>query len=56
MAPAVRDAFYEAALLTIARAATKQDLEIPGLLRDVQRVQNAQPPRPAAPRTVCSTQ
>jgi alpha-glucoside transport system substrate-binding protein len=56
MAPAVRDAFYEAALLTIARAAAGQDPDIPGLLKDVQAVQDAQPDRTAAPQTVCSTQ
>ncbi|MFF4503482.1 carbohydrate ABC transporter substrate-binding protein [Streptomyces sp. NPDC001401] len=56
MAPAVRDAFYEAVLLTIARAATGQDLDIGALLDDVQAVQNAQPGRTAAPKTVCSAQ
>ncbi|KUL20864.1 extracellular solute-binding protein [Streptomyces regalis] len=55
MAPAVRDAFYEAALLTIARAADEADLDIPGLLKDLQRVQQAQPERDAALETVCST-
>ncbi|MFJ9585851.1 ABC transporter substrate-binding protein [Streptomyces acidicola] len=55
MAPAVRDAFYEAVLLTIARAAADEDLDIRGLLEDVQQVQEAQPSRQAAPRTVCST-
>lgn len=55
MAPTVRDAFYEAVLLTIARAAAGEALGIPGLLQDVQKVQNAQPRRHAAPRTVCST-
>jgi alpha-glucoside transport system substrate-binding protein len=56
MAPAVRDAFYEAALLTISRAATgARDLGIPGLLKDLQRVQDAQPHSPAGPETVCST-
>ncbi|MFF5156545.1 ABC transporter substrate-binding protein [Streptomyces sp. NPDC000348] len=58
MAPAVRDAFYEAVLLTIARAASGQDPGIPGLLQDVQRVQDAQSAPGAggraAPRTVCS--
>ncbi|GGQ02493.1 hypothetical protein GCM10010266_27260 [Streptomyces griseomycini] len=56
MAPAVRDAFYEAVLLTIARAAAGQDPDIPDLLRDVQRVQDAQSAGSrAAPKTVCST-
>ncbi|CAL9614806.1 hypothetical protein SUDANB176_05707 [Streptomyces sp. enrichment culture] len=59
MAPAVRDAFYEAVLLTIARAAAGQDPDIPGLLQDVQRVQDAQSAQGAdsraAPKTVCST-
>ncbi|UUU24030.1 extracellular solute-binding protein [Streptomyces sp. DSM 40750] len=55
MAPAVRDAFYEAVLLTIARAAAGEDLDIPGLLTDVQKVQDAQPSRDTAPQTVCST-
>lgn len=55
MAPAVRDAFYEAALLTIARAADQADLGITGLLGDLQRVQDAQPEREAGLETVCST-
>ncbi|MFF3499857.1 ABC transporter substrate-binding protein [Streptomyces sp. NPDC003247] len=59
MAPAVRDAFYEAVLLTTARAAAGQDPDIPGLLHDVQRVQDAQAAQGAgnraAPKTVCST-
>ncbi|MFF6786283.1 carbohydrate ABC transporter substrate-binding protein [Streptomyces sp. NPDC012510] len=55
MAPAVRDAFYEATLLTIARAAAGEDLDVRGLLTDVQKVQDAQPTRDAAPRVVCST-
>ncbi|MGW7542004.1 carbohydrate ABC transporter substrate-binding protein [Streptomyces sp. NPDC054770] len=60
MAPAVRDAFYEAALLTIARVAAGQDPGIPGLLQDIQRVQNAQSAQnaadtAAAPKSVCST-
>ncbi|MFD7130677.1 extracellular solute-binding protein [Streptomyces sp. NPDC059894] len=59
MAPAVRDAFYEAVLLTTARAAAGQDLDIPGLLHDVQRVQDARSAQGAdaraAPKTVCST-
>ncbi|MFE9922790.1 ABC transporter substrate-binding protein [Streptomyces sp. NPDC005774] len=58
MAPAVRDTFYEAVLLTIARVATDQDLDIPGLLQDVQRMQDAQSAQGvdnrAAPKTVCS--
>ncbi|MGW0844873.1 extracellular solute-binding protein [Streptomyces sp. NPDC002787] len=54
MAPAVRDAFYEAVLLTIARAAAGEDLDLSGLLTDVQKVQDAQPPRRTAPQTVCS--
>ncbi|MFQ3559316.1 extracellular solute-binding protein [Streptomyces gramineus] len=55
MAPAVRDAFYEAALQTIARVADGQDPGTAGLLRDLQRVQDAQgAPGKAAPRTVCS--
>ncbi|NUP38494.1 MAG: extracellular solute-binding protein [Streptomyces sp.] len=57
MAPAVRDAFYEAVLLTLARAAAPhhQDPGIPDLLKDIQAVQDAQPATSAAPRTVCST-
>ncbi|MEV6942129.1 ABC transporter substrate-binding protein [Streptomyces sp. NPDC051172] len=56
MAPAVRDAFYEAVLLTLARAAApNQDPDIPHLLKDIQAVQDAQPGTTAAPRTVCST-
>lgn len=55
MAPAVRDAFYEATLLTIARAAAGEDLDVRGLLTDVQKVQDAQPTRDAAPQAVCST-
>lgn len=56
MAPAVRDAFYEAVLLTLARAAAApKDLDIPGLLKGIQRMQDAQPVPSAAPKTVCST-
>ncbi|MFH9038237.1 ABC transporter substrate-binding protein [Streptomyces sp. NPDC017966] len=59
MAPAVRDAFYEAVLLTMARAAAGQDPGVPDLLQDVQRVQDAQDAQGAdsraAPKTVCST-
>jgi alpha-glucoside transport system substrate-binding protein len=59
MAPAVRDAFYEAVLLTLARVAAGQDPDVPALLQDVQRVQNAQRAQGAssraAPRSVCST-
>lgn len=55
MAPAVRDAFYGAVLETIARVAAHQSPGIPGLLQDVQRVQDAQGAHSrAAPRTVCS--
>ncbi|MEU8718419.1 extracellular solute-binding protein [Streptomyces sp. NPDC048663] len=55
MAPAVRDAFYEAVLQTIARVADGRDPGTAGLLRDLQRVQDAQgAPGKAAPRTVCS--
>ncbi|MFJ4620125.1 ABC transporter substrate-binding protein [Streptomyces sp. NPDC088812] len=58
MAPAVRDAFYEAVLLTIARAAAGQELRIEDLLRDVQRVQDTPSAqgvdKRAAPKTVCS--
>ncbi|MFF8592317.1 ABC transporter substrate-binding protein [Streptomyces sp. NPDC015220] len=58
MPPAVRDAFYEAVLLTIARVAAGQDADIPGLLKDVQRVQDAQSARDvlhrATLKTVCS--
>ena len=56
MPPAVRDAFYEAALLTIARVAAHEDPGIDGLLQGVQLVQKAQPSRPSVPRTVCSTE
>lgn len=55
MAPAVRDAFYEAVMLTIARAAEGSEIGIPGLLKDLQKVQDAQPPRHAALETVCSS-
>ncbi|MFI2429099.1 ABC transporter substrate-binding protein [Streptomyces sp. NPDC018955] len=62
MAPAVRDAFYEAVLLTMARAAAGQDPGIPDLLQDVQLVQDAHDAQDvrgvgsrAAPKTVCST-
>lgn len=59
MAPAVRDAFYEAALETIARVAKGRDPGIPALLRDLQRLQDAQSPQAgggrAVPQTVCST-
>ncbi|MFG2511281.1 ABC transporter substrate-binding protein [Streptomyces sp. NPDC048584] len=55
MAPAVRDAFYEAALLTVARAASGRNAGIGDLLRDVQKVQDAQSAQGGvAPRTVCS--
>ncbi|MBQ1093238.1 extracellular solute-binding protein [Streptomyces sp. B93] len=53
MAPAVRDAFYEATLLTAARAADGVDLDIPDLLRDLQRVQDAQSPTRAGLKRVC---
>ncbi|MGW5969554.1 ABC transporter substrate-binding protein [Streptomyces sp. NPDC055186] len=60
MAPAVRGAFYEAVLLTIARVADHQDPDIKGVLRDVQRMQDAQSAQGtdnrAAPKTVCSKQ
>ena len=61
MAPAVRDAFYEAVLLTIARIADRQDPAIEGLLTNVQKVQKVQDAQRslsdnrAAPSTVCST-
>lgn len=55
MAPTVRDAFYEAVLLTIARVAAGEDPGIRGLLKDVQEVQNEQRTSGSAPRTVCST-
>ncbi|MGW3132616.1 hypothetical protein [Streptomyces sp. NPDC001123] len=59
MAPAVRDAFYEAVLQTIAGVAAGQDPGIPRLLQDGQRVQDAGSAQGtdgrAAPRTVCST-
>ncbi|MFR0354446.1 extracellular solute-binding protein [Streptomyces sediminimaris] len=59
MAPAVRDAFYEAVLLTIARVAAKpgKDPDVRGLLRDVQQVQDVstRDTGRAALRTVCST-
>jgi alpha-glucoside transport system substrate-binding protein len=58
MAPAVRDAFYEAVLLTVARVAAGQDVKVSDLLRDVQRVQDVESARGgdrrAAPKTVCS--
>lgn len=54
MPPAVRDAFYEAVLLTIARAAAGENLDLPGLLTDVQKVTAAQPDRRPALRAVCS--
>ncbi|WP_046728597.1 ABC transporter substrate-binding protein [Streptomyces humi] len=59
MAPAVRDAFYEAVLQTIARIAAGQNPGVPRLLQDVQRVQDAQSAQDddgrTAPKTVCST-
>ncbi|MFG2788429.1 carbohydrate ABC transporter substrate-binding protein [Streptomyces sp. NPDC048419] len=57
MAPAVRDAFYEAALLTMARVAEGQDPHIGTLLGNVQRVQDVstQNAGHAALQTVCST-
>lgn len=55
MPPAVRDAFYEAVLLTIARAAAGEDLDVRGLLTDVQKVASAQPDRLPALGAVCST-
>ena len=59
MAPAVRDAFYEAVLLTIARVAGKDDdPRIGALLQNVQRVQDVSTRntrRQAALQTVCST-
>ena len=54
MPPAVRDAFYEAVLLTIARAAAGEDLDVPGLLADVQDVADTQPDRRTPLKTVCS--
>lgn len=55
MAPAVRDAFYEATLLTVARAASGRNAGIGGLLKDVQKVQDAQSRVDGvAPQTVCS--
>jgi alpha-glucoside transport system substrate-binding protein len=62
MAPAVRDAFYEATLLTVARIAEHPDRDprIGDLLRNVQRVQDThdeqRPARSAAPTRVCSKQ
>ncbi|MFJ9535639.1 carbohydrate ABC transporter substrate-binding protein [Streptomyces sp. NPDC101225] len=58
MAPAVRDAFYEAVLLTMARVAAKDDdPRIGALLENVQRVQDVSTKntRHAALQTVCST-
>jgi alpha-glucoside transport system substrate-binding protein len=59
MAPAVRDAFYEAVLLTIARVAAKDhDPHIGALLANVQRVQDVSTRntrQQAALQTVCST-
>jgi alpha-glucoside transport system substrate-binding protein len=57
MAPAVRDAFYEAVLLTIARVAGKHDPDIKGLLANVQKVQDVstESAGAAALQTVCST-
>ncbi|WP_406438363.1 ABC transporter substrate-binding protein [Streptomyces sp. NBC_01613] len=58
MPPSVRDAFYEAALLTIAKVSAKQDPDIPELLKNIQNVQDAWKEQHAgapAPRTVCST-
>jgi alpha-glucoside transport system substrate-binding protein len=54
MPPAVRDAFYEAVLLTIARAASGDDIDVPGLLADVQKVAATQTNRRPALRRVCS--
>lgn len=61
MAPAVRDAFYEAALLTIAQVAGSgkngagKSLDVEPILANVQKVQDAQSRGSTAPRTVCST-
>ncbi|EMF57213.1 extracellular solute-binding protein [Streptomyces bottropensis] len=54
MPPAVRDAFYEAVLLTIARAAADENIDVPGLLRDVQKVADSRTDRRPALRRVCS--
>jgi alpha-glucoside transport system substrate-binding protein len=54
MPPAVRNAFYEAVLLTIARTAEGKDPDLSGLLGDVQRVAAAHSSGVSAPRTVCS--
>lgn len=55
MAPAVRDAFYEATLLTVARAAAGRNAGIGDLLKDVQKIQDAQSGQGGmAPKTVCS--
>ncbi|MFI6559155.1 carbohydrate ABC transporter substrate-binding protein [Streptomyces sp. NPDC050534] len=57
MAPAVRDAFYEAVLLTMARVAEGQDPHLGTLLENVQRVQDVSTLNDghAALQTVCST-
>ncbi|HET9382835.1 MAG TPA: carbohydrate ABC transporter substrate-binding protein [Streptomyces sp.] len=59
MPPSVRDAFYEAVLLTMARVADRKDVDVPGILKDIQRVQDSLPRRDertaVAPGTVCST-
>jgi alpha-glucoside transport system substrate-binding protein len=61
MAPAVRDAFYEATLLTLAQVADTgkkgagKPPDVEPILTNVQKVQDAQSPGDTAPRTVCST-
>ncbi|MBC9725304.1 extracellular solute-binding protein [Streptomyces sp. TRM68367] len=55
MPPALRDAFYEATLLTMARIAAGEDPDIPHLLADLQNIKRSQPTNSASLRTVCSS-
>ncbi|GAA2643212.1 ABC transporter substrate-binding protein [Streptomyces vastus] len=56
MPPAVRDAFYEATLLTLTRYSEgKGRGSVEDILKDVQKVQEAQEENPVARTDVCST-
>ncbi|MER5219042.1 ABC transporter substrate-binding protein [Streptomyces flaveus] len=56
MLPAVRDAFYEAILLTLTRYSEGKGPEsVEGILKDVQKVQKAQAKNSVIQSEVCST-
>jgi alpha-glucoside transport system substrate-binding protein len=56
MLPAVRDAFYEAILLTLTRYSEGNGPgSVEDILKDVQKVQKAQAKNPATRSEVCST-